>query len=266
MPSMELHKLRHRRVHSGRSVESDYGPQKTHSTTGTDLPSTSPPTYSDTAVLSDSDIPTAESIDPHYKTYSVHNLDMQNITLHATQDGPALYTIINSTFTAAHSVVLHAGPRTTPPIGAAKISTFKGTNQFGVRARGSTGIEGMEGMVWEELRRTSSWTHGMYAFEWMWADGERRKYEWRRTSSAWVLDDQADLELVEKGREGMVLARYTRGKLIRWTVRARLEVRILDSEGEEEWERWHTVVLLTVMTLVEMSRRRARQRKNGGGS
>ncbi|KFY73786.1 hypothetical protein V499_06143 [Pseudogymnoascus sp. VKM F-103] len=264
MATMELHKLRHRRAHSGSSsVESDYGPQKTHSSTGTDLPSTSPPAYSDTSVISDSDVPPPESTDPHYKTYSVHNLDMQNITLHANQDGPALYTIINSTFTAgAHSVVLHAGPRTTPPIGAANISTFKGTNQFGVRTGASTALEGMEGMAWEELRRTSSWTHGTYAFEWMWADGERRKYEWRRTSSPLMLDDQADMELVEKGREGMVLARYTRGALIRWTVRARLGVRILNSEGEDEWERWQTVVLLTVMTLVEMSRRRARQRKS----
>lgn len=264
MATMELHKLRHRRAHSGSSsVESDYGPQKMHSSTGTDLPSTSPPAYSDISVLSDSDVTPAESTDPHYKTYSVHNLDMQNITLHANQDGPALYTIINSTFTAgAHSVVLHAGPRTRPPIGAANISTFKGTNQFGVLTGASTALEGMEGMVWEELRRTSSWTHGTYAFEWMWADGERRKYEWRRTSSPLMLDDQADMELVEKGREGMVLARYTRGALIRWTVRARLEVRILNSEGEEEWERWQMVVLLTVMTLVEMSRRRARQRKS----
>ncbi|OBT71559.1 hypothetical protein VF21_09573 [Pseudogymnoascus sp. 05NY08] len=264
MATMELHKLRHRRAHSGSSsVESDYGPQKTHSSTGTDLPSTSPPAYSDISVLSDSDIAPAESSDLRYKTYSVHNLDMQNITLHANQDGPVLYTIINSTFTAGtHSVVLHAGARTTPPIGAANISTFKGTNQFGVRTGASTALEGMEGMVWEELRRASSWTHGTYAFEWMWADGERRKYEWRRTSSPLMLDDQADMELVEKGREGMVLARYTRGALIRWTVRARLEVRILDSEGEEEWERWQTVVLLTVMTLVEMSRRRARQRKS----
>lgn len=264
MATMELHKLRHRRVHSGSSpVESDYGPQKTHTSTGTDLRSASPPAFSSVSDLSDSDIPPAESSDPHYKTYSVHNLDMQNITLHANQEGPALYTVINSTFTAsAHSVVLHDGPRTTPPIGAANISTFKGTNQFGVRTGTGTALEGMEGMVWEELRRTSSWTHGTYGFEWGWADGERRKYEWRRTSSPLALDDQADMELVEKGREGMVLARYTRGALLRWTVRARLEVRILSSEGEEEWERWQTVVLLTVMTLVEMSRRRARQRKS----
>ncbi|OBT64677.1 hypothetical protein VE03_05901 [Pseudogymnoascus sp. 23342-1-I1] len=263
MATMELHKLRHRKAHSGSSGESDYGPQKTHSSTGTDLASTSPPAYSDISVLSDSDIHPAESTDPHYKTYSVHNLDMQNITLHANQEGPALYTVINSTFTAgAHSVVLHAGPRTTPPIGAANISTFKGTNQFGIRTGASTALEGMDGMVWEELRRTSSWTHGTYAFEWMWADGERRKYEWRRTSSPLMLDDQADMELVEKGREGMVLARYTRGALIRWTVRARLEVRVFNSEGEGEWKRWQTVVLLTAMTLVEMSRRRARQRKS----
>lgn len=264
MATMELHKLRHRRAHSGSSsVEPDYAPQIIHSSTGTDLPSTSPPVYSSIFALSDSDNPPAESTDPNYRTYSVHNLDMKNITLHANQEGPALYTVINSTFTAgAHSVVLHAGPRTTPPIGAANISTFKGTNQFGVRISASTALEGMDGMVWEELRRTSSWTHGTYAFEWMWADGERRKYEWQRTSSPLKLDDQADMELVEKGREGMVLAKYTRGALIRWTVRARLEVRVLNSEGEEEWERWQTVVLLTVMTLVEMSRRRARQRKS----
>lgn len=263
MATMELHKLRHRRAHSGSSsVESDYGPQKTYPSTGTDLSATSPAEYSKVSALSDSEIPPGESTDPHYKTYSVHNLDMQNITLHANQDGPALYTVINSTFTAgAHSVVLHKGPRTTPPIGAANIATFKGTNQFGVRTGASMALEGMEGMVWEELRRTSSWTHGTYAFEWGWADGERRKYEWRRTSHPLKLDDQCDLDLVEMGREGMVLARYTRGSLIRWTVRARLEVRVVDEEGEEEWEKWQTVVLLTVMLLVEMSRRRARQRK-----
>lgn len=260
---MELHKVNHRRGHSGSSlVESDYGPQRTHASTGIDLPSSPPPAYSSISVLSDSDITPTESVDP-YKTYSVHNLDMQNITLHANQDGPALYTIINSTFTVGvPSVSLHAGLRTTPPIGAANISTFKGKNQFGVRTGANTALAGVEGMVWEELRRASTWTHGTYGFEWMWADGERRKYEWRRTSSALMLDDQADMELVEKGREGMVLAKYAKGNLIRWTVRARLAVRILNSEGEEEWERWHAVVLVTAMTLVEMSRRRARQRKN----
>ncbi|KFY10160.1 hypothetical protein V492_05153 [Pseudogymnoascus sp. VKM F-4246] len=149
MATMELHKLRHRRAHSGASsVESDYGPQKMHTSTGADVSSTSPPSYSNTAVLSDSDVPPAESEDPHYRTYSVHNLDMQNITLHANQEGPALYTIINSTFTAsANSVVLHAGARTTPPIGAANISAFKGTNQFGVRTGASTALEGMEGRL-----------------------------------------------------------------------------------------------------------------------
>ncbi|KFX90623.1 hypothetical protein O988_08106 [Pseudogymnoascus sp. VKM F-3808] len=148
MATMELHKLRHRRAHSGSSsVEFDNGPQKTHPSTGTDLSATSPAEYSKISALSDSEIPPGESTDPHYKTYSVHNLDMQNITLHANQDGPALYTVINSTFTAgAHSVVLHKGPRTTPPIGAANIATFKGTNQFGVCTGASTALEGMEGM------------------------------------------------------------------------------------------------------------------------
>ena len=255
MATMELNTLRHRKVHSD---SSDHAPQSTLTSTAVDLSPSFPPTFSSISILSDSYIPAPPIPNLEYKSYSVHNLDFQNITLHADQNSPALYTIINSTFTCGiPSVSLHLGARTTPAIGAAHIPAWSGINTFGVRTPSNTAVDGM---VWEELRRTTTWTHATYAFEWTWGDGERRKYEWRRTSPP-LLDDQSDLHLVELGREEVALAKYRRGAFFRWTVRARLDVRVIEDENEEEWERWETVVLLTVMTVVEMARRRARQRR-----
>jgi hypothetical protein len=119
-------------------------------------------------------------------------------------------------------------------------------------------------MIWEKLQRVSNWVHANYEFQWEWLDGERRKYEWRRTKLR-IWDDQDDLELIESGRDAVVLATYSCGNLFRWKKRGELNIRKLKGESEADLNRWEKVVVLTAMSLVELARRRARARRSSSG-
>lgn len=125
------------------------------------------------------------------------------------------------------------------------------------------------GLAWENMRRTSNWTHATYEFEYAVA-GVRRVFVWQRTRQA-IFSDQPDLELREKG-EQRVLASYKgcqglvsrrRGEF--YVRRAQRVGRDGGADGGEVWGDWEVVVLLTCFGIVEGSRRRARQRRSGGG-
>jgi len=72
-----------------------------------------------------------------------------------------------------------------------------------------------------------------------------------------VIDDQGDYILIEEGKESMVLAEYFGRGLLKWKKRGRLRLRVLEGLGEH----WEEMVLLTWASVLEMSRRRSRQRR-----
>lgn len=216
--------------------------------------------------------PTALAVSvPEFKHYSVVKLNVLNLSLCPASSAPdiinpATYTIINCTFTpSVPDLTMRLGPdRTSPIVGVARLP-YWGANTFGIGdPESSSEGEGASSVVWEKMQRTSKWVHATYEFEWEWSDGERRKYEWRRTKLR-VFDDQDDLELVERGRDAVALATYECGNLFRWKMRGDLKIRILHEERQDERDRWETVVALTAMSLVELARRRARARRSNGG-
>lgn len=121
----------------------------------------------------------------------------------------------------------------------------------------------MGGLAWENLRRTSKWTHATYEFEYV-VEGMRRRFVWQRTRQP-VFADQPDLEMREVGGDvsggGKVLAVYKGCQ--GWVSKKRGEFYVRRQEKEEVWGDWEIVVLLTGMGIVEGARRRARQRRSG---
>ena len=63
--------------------------------------------------------------------------------------------------------------------------------------------------------------------------------------------------LVEEGREDLILAEYLGKGLLKWKKRGRLRVRVVEAFGDS----WERMVLLSWAAVVELSRRRARQRR-----
>lgn len=121
-------------------------------------------------------------------------------------------------------------------------------------------------LAWENMRRTSKWTHATYEFEYV-VEGRRGRFVWQRTRQA-IFSDQPDLELREKeagkgGGEGRVLAAYKGCQGLISKKRGEFYIR-RGREGEV-WGDWELVVLLTGLGIVEGARRRARRRRSGGG-
>jgi hypothetical protein len=194
--------------------------------------------------------------------YNVLNSGLTgNLSLCPADSNNHTYYVTNSLNTLqTPDVVLHSGKdKTESVLGVARLRAW-GPNPVGVGDPDAVGRE----MVWEELRRVSTWTHARYHFEWDWSDGERRKYEWRR-SKMQIFDNQDDLELVERGRETVVLATYKCVGLVRWKRKGFLRIRIVNEVGKVELERWETIVILTGVSLVELARRRAGPRRNFSG-
>jgi hypothetical protein len=186
-----------------------------------------------------------------------------------------LYYIRNSTWSpSTPHVTLHSGvDKTGVVLGVGKIgisSAFKNTVGLGdpdVKARAN--------VLWEELRRTSRWTHSCY--EWTFPfpislpsagskeerePGLRRhQFTWQRTRRS--LDDQPDLALFASAEPQCVLARYTgHGLLERMKSgrRGTLEVAcsIGVGAGAEMGEAWRRMVILTAAVIIESARRRSR--------
>lgn len=150
-------------------------------------------------------------------------------------------------------ITLHFGTsKTAPTIGVAHLDYFSTSNLLGL----GDPDRNPTGMVWERLHKESFWTHMRYSFS---LEGENGivKYEWHRTNNIYWLADQGDLILVEEGKHD-VLAEYKSKGVLGQVKKQRGSLFIKRREGNNAWER---MVILTWASIVELQRRRTRERR-----
>jgi hypothetical protein len=187
-----------------------------------------------------------------FKELIVNNASPQNIRILAPESEKGLFFVTNSTFTRNKpDVTLHAGPDKLGPVLGVVYLANAGPNTVGLGDPNSN----INSVIWERLSRTSTWTHATYQFECIFGEEGRKSFIWQRVRSN-PFDDQGDLELFEDGNPDVILARYESVGVFRWKKRGRML--ILDGYGNA----WELMVLLTGMALVELSRRRARERRH----
>lgn len=191
----------------------------------------------------------------NFTEYTVYDAFVTNLRIcpvHLTDTGHFYYVEHRSFLPHVPGVILRSGTdKKGKCLGAAHLAVT-GVNTFGI----GDSERNPQGMVWEKLGHTGFWTHMKYEFSIEIPSGERRTFNWIRTRNN-IIDDQGDLVLVEKGREGSILAEYLGKGILKWKKRGRLRIRVAEIYGET----WELVVLLTWASVIELSRRRARVRR-----
>jgi hypothetical protein len=187
-----------------------------------------------------------------FKELLVNNASLLNLSICYPGSEETVFFVQNSVFHPSKPhVTLYAGPdKLGPVIGVAHLSHFS-TNTIGLGDPDSN----INSVVWETLSRTSNWTHSTYQFEFIFGEEGRKSFIWQRTPSN-PFDDQGNMELFEDGKSDVILARYTSVGVFKWKNRGRMLIR--DGYGGA----WELMVLLTGLSLIELSRRRARQRRH----
>jgi hypothetical protein len=189
---------------------------------------------------------------PQFKELLVNNASPRNLRIFSPTSANGLFYVANSSFTPnTPHVTLYAGPDKSGPVLGVAYLNFIGGNTVGIGDPESN----INSMVWESLSRTSKWTHSTYQFEYIFGEEGRKSFIWKRLCPK-VFDDQGDMELFEDGKPDVILARYDSVGVFKWKKRGRML--ILDGYGDD----WELMVLLTGLSLVELSRRRARQRRH----
>lgn len=189
---------------------------------------------------------------PQFKKLIVHNSSPLNLRIVAPDGETALFFVTNTIFTINKPhVKLHAGPDKLGPVLGVVYLAYTGPNTVGIGDPNSN----INSMVWERLSRTSTWTHSTYQFEFIFGEEGRKSFIWRRVQSN-PFDDQGNLELYEDNNPGVILAKYESVGVFKWKNRGNIFIR--DGYGDA----WELMVLLTCLGLVELSRRRARQRRH----
>jgi len=197
-----------------------------------------------------------------FKEYTVWNASVTNMRVCSVNlDGGASYYIENQFLTPkVPGVTVHSGiEKSGPVLGVAYLDYFSTSNSIGI---GDPAMNPM-GVEWYRLHKESFWTHVRYSFEVTLETGETKSFEWHRSrQGVYLVEDQGDLVLVEVGKSD-VLAQY-KGKGPLGQVKKQRGVLKIKEMGEEYGKNWETLVLLTWASLVELSRRRARQRRITG--
>jgi hypothetical protein len=187
-----------------------------------------------------------------FKELIVTRASPQNLRICSPNSENGLFFAANSWFNQSKPhITLHAGPDKSGPVLGVVYNAQSGPNTVGIGDPESS----LNSMVWERLSRTSKWTHSTYQFEFIFGEEGRKSFIWQRVHSN-PFDDQGDMELFEDGKPDVILARYNRFGFFKWKKRGR--ILILDGYGDA----WELMVLLTGLALVELSRRRARQRRH----
>lgn len=188
-----------------------------------------------------------------FTEYTIYNAFLTNLRICPVDLSGSLYYVEHRSFMPTiPGVILHSGhDKSGPSLGVAHLP-FAGANQIGI---GDVDTN-PSAVVWEKFAKQTTWTHMRYAFEHTLPNGERRRFLWIRTRNM-VLDDQGDLVLVEEAREDLIFAEYLGKGIVKWKKRGRLRVRVVEAFGES----WEVLVLLSWAAVVELSRRRARQRR-----
>lgn len=234
----------------------------TTSTLVASVTSTSPTAYP-SPLYTTNTLPPSNS----FHTLLATNSQFVNIVLSpsSSPDSPLFYATNSQWSPSKPSVTLSRASKTGPVLGVLKLG-WGAENVYGLGDPSTEGLIGGNPVRWEQLRRTSKWTHGTYEFAF-----RGRSFVWQRTGQG-VFADQPDMEC-RRVEGGEVLAVYIgchgwgrkRGKfyLIKGGVGVGGEE---EKGGEDGWEDWEVVCLLTGLGIIEGARRRARQRRSGGGA
>lgn len=174
-----------------------------------------------------------------------------NIRMCLTGSEEVAYYVNNSTFKPnIPDITLHNGLDKDAPIIGVSHLTVSGSNTIGI---GDSEAD-VNNMIWEKLERASKWTHAIYQYEFSLGGGleTRTKFEWRRLKKTFM--GAYCLQLIELSNPDVVLGAFIPGPGMRVKIRGRLLVK---KGYGEDWER---MALLTGLSLVELTRRRARER------
>jgi len=196
--------------------------------------------------------------DNEFTAYTIWNASLTNMRVcpvDLTSSSNSYYYIENRSFIPNKpGITLHHGTsKDAPTIGVAHLDYFSTSNLLGLGdpQRNPTGV------TWERLHKESFWTHMRYSFSLEEEDGTVIKYEWHRTKNLYFVADQGDLVLVEEGKHD-VLAEYKGKGVLGQVKKQRGSLNIKRREGNETWER---MVILTWASIVELQRRRTRERR-----
>jgi hypothetical protein len=202
-----------------------------------------------------------------YFEYVVWNASVSNMRVcptDLTTSSPTYYYIENRSFIPSRpGVTLHLGnDKTAPTVAVAHLDYFSTKNLLGLGSPETNPL----GMKWEKLHRESFWTHMRYAFTFDFGNGEGeatrfgdhsgvRKFEWHRTKHVYWILDQPDLVLIEEGTLD-VYAEY-KGNNIAQAQKRRGTLKVKKGLGEG----WERMVILAWASIVELHRRRTRERR-----
>jgi hypothetical protein len=183
-----------------------------------------------------------------FKKLIVNNASPLNLRILSPNSETGLFYVANTVYThkKPHITLYGGHDKSGPVLGVAYINSV-GTNTVGIGDPESN----LNSMVWERLSRVSKWTHETYQFEFIFGEEGRKSFTWQRLHKN-LFDDQGDMVLFEDGKPDVILARYEGVGVFKWKKRGRML--ILGGYGDG----WESMVLLTGLALVELSRRRAR--------
>jgi hypothetical protein len=192
-----------------------------------------------------------------FTSYSVWNASLSNMRVCPVNlVGGNYFYVENRSFVPQRpGVTLHLGTdKTAPTIAVAHLDYFSTSNLLGLGdpERAPSDVR------WEKLHKDSFWIHNRYSFSFEWSDGDMRKYEWHRTKNIYWVQDQGDLVLVEEGKQD-VLAQY-KGKHLAQVQKQRGNLEVKKMEGERAFA-WERMVILSWASIVELQRRRTRERR-----
>ena len=146
-------------------------------------------------------------------------------------------------------IIMYHGPDKNSPIIAVGHLTRCSTNTMGVGDYSKADAD--RAMTWETLQHTSKWSYEKYNYDFSFGGEKdaRGKFEWRR-----VKRYPYTLQLVELSNPEVALAAFIPGPGFRVMIRGR----ILVKKGYgQDWER---MAMLTGLALLQLMRRRVRQR------
>jgi hypothetical protein len=185
-----------------------------------------------------------------FKELKLYNSWLVNLRISLSDSDATLFYVDNSLVKPnTPDITLYDGADKSAPVLGVVHLTVAGTNTIGLG-----NPDAIRTMIWERLERTSKWTHGSYQFECLFDGPETRtKFAWRRTSRTPVTGAYT-LQLIEQSKPDVVLAAYGTTQAMRIKTRGRLMIRM--GHGEL----WERMVLLTALSIIELTRRRNRQR------
>lgn len=246
-----------------------------------DLPRTSSPLFTPYSpiVVEETTIPSLSSLSPSTSTSKYNSIASEFGLSQLAEDETTAYTVWNAGLTNMRvcpvnltsptnnfyyvesrsfvpnkpGITLHHGTsRDAPTIAVAHLDYFSTSNKIGL----GDPEHNPTGVYWERLHKESFWTHMRYSFTFEGENGVKR-YEWHRTKNMYWVADQGDLVLVEEGKQD-VLAEYKGKGVLGQVKKQRGSLNIKQQDGNEAWER---IVILTWASILELQRRRTRERR-----